>query len=188
MIEGTAPPYLCSLVPDKVGDNRPISRQAENYNVPRYRTALFGDSFIPSVINQWNHFELKNRNLKHFESMVHFIPNSLFYLGDRLTNIIHAQLRMKCSNLKAHLHHLHVIDSPSCQCGHNIEDNNHYLLTCPLYITMRYKLLNTVSQYVHRANISENTLLHGEDGLQKEMNMEIFKAVHLYIKETARFN
>ena len=35
---------------------------------------------------------------------------------------IHAQLRMNCSNLNAHLHSLHVIDSPACVCSHSIED------------------------------------------------------------------
>ena len=187
MIQGTAPPYLCSLVTGKVGDNRPSSRQAENYIVPRYRTDLFGDSFIPSVIKSWNSIEPKDRNLPHFESTVCFAPNVLYNFGERFINIIHAQLRMKCSNLKAHLHLLHVVDSPSCQCGHNMEDNNHYLLKCPLYNTMRNKMFNIVSQYVPYANIDEYILLFGDNEISTENNLEIFKAVHSYIKGTARF-
>ena len=63
-------------------------------------------------------------------------PNELYYYGNRSTNIKHAQLRMKCSRLNAHLYNLHVVDSPGCSCGHDIEDNNHYLLICPLYHTL----------------------------------------------------
>ena len=39
------------------------------------------------------------------------IWRSLFYIGVRKFNVIHAQLRMNCNNLNAHLHvdvHLHV--------------------------------------------------------------------------------
>ena len=43
-------------------------------------------------------------------------PNPLFYAHKRAINLIHSQLRMNCSNLKAHLHSLYVEDNPQCIC------------------------------------------------------------------------
>ena len=53
-------------------------------------------------------------NIKEFvnKTSVTF-NNSLLYDGfDRKAGIVHAQMRMKCSNLNEHLYTLNVIDSP----------------------------------------------------------------------------
>ena len=84
--------------------------------------------------------------------------SSLFYIGIRKSNVIHAQLRMNCSNLNAHLHSLHVIDSPACVCSHSIEDTAHFFLYCPLYYTQRLALQNIVSRYTE---FKLETLLFG---------------------------
>ena len=74
-----------------------------------------------------------------------FVPNVLFNYGERNINIICAQLRMKCSNLHKHLYDLHVVDSPACACGHNVEDVNHYLLVCPLYELCRDDMIESLN-------------------------------------------
>ena len=65
----------------------------------------------------------------------HTVPANLevYYVDLYTFDIIHAHLCMNCSNLNAHLHRLHVIDSPACVCSHRIEDTAHFFLDCPLY-------------------------------------------------------
>ena len=50
-------------------------------------------------------------------------------------------MRLNHSMLNSHIFNLHVIDSPSCTCGHNVEDNEHFLLNCPLYPVQHNKML-----------------------------------------------
>ena len=69
----------------------------------------------------------------------------LYYVGLRKFNIIHAQLRMNCSNVNAHLHSLHVIDSPACVCSHRDKDTAHFFsglssLLCPKVSIMKHCL------------------------------------------------
>ena len=99
-------------------------------------------------------------------------------------NVIHAQLRMNCSNLNAHLHNLHVIDSPACVCSHSIEDTAHFFLYCPLYYTQRLALQNIVSRYTE---FKLETLLFGDTNIDNEDNITIILAVHDYIKNLERF-
>ena len=97
--------------------------------------------------------------------------SSLFYIGIRKFNVIRAQLRMNCSNLNAHLHNLHVIDSPACVCSHSIEDTAaHFFLYCPLYYTQRLTLQNIVSRYTE---FKLETLLFGDTNIDNEDNITI---------------
>ena len=99
-------------------------------------------------------------------------------------NIIHAQLCMQCSDLKAHLLALHVIDDPICRCGTGIEDTSHFFLYCPLYYAYRLNLINSVNAV---SQFEINVLLYGDNDLDLESNKQIFSAVHDYIKASGRF-
>ena len=99
-------------------------------------------------------------------------------------NIIHAQLRLNCSNLNSHLVSLHVKDDPSCICGHNVENAYHYLLSCPLYVNERQKLFDFVST---KCNVTLDILLYCNDDLSLEDNIDIFLHVHEFIKMSKRF-
>ena len=95
--------------------------------------SYFRNSFIPSAIKSWNKTLQKNRNLEHFKDSLKLTHNFLYYIGARLVNISHTQLCMNCSNLNVHLFQLHVVDSPDCSHGYNLEDVSHFLFYCPLY-------------------------------------------------------
>ena len=112
------------------------------------------------------------------------VSNPLYNYGERKCNIIHAQLRMQCSNLKAHLLALHVIDDPICTCHTGIEDTAHFFLHCPLYYTYRLDLMNTVNSVSY---FEINVLLYGDMELDLEANKHIFQAEHTYIKSSGRF-
>ena len=105
--------------------------------------------------------------------------------GTRATAVKHAQLRMNCSKLNAHLYDLHVADSPECACGFDTEDTNHYLLHCPLYMHERnivFRELNSIGVY----NIDVDILTKGSKEIDDKRNMEVFSLVHQYIEETDR--
>ena len=112
------------------------------------------------------------------------VSNVLYNYGERKFNVIHAQLQMQCSDLKAHLLALHVIDDPICTCQTGIEDTSHFFFHCPLYYTYRLNLMNSVNSV---SNFEINVLLYGDIELDLEANKKIFQAVHTYIKATGRF-
>ena len=74
---------------------------------------------------------------------------------------------MQCSNLKAHLVLLHVVDDPTCSCGTSAEDSNHFFFDCPLYYSHRLKLSNAVNQV---SVFTLNNLLYGDNNLNNDEN------------------
>ena len=92
---------------------------------------------------------------------------------------------MKCSKLNAHLLTLHVVYSPSCSCGYDIEDTNHYLFNCPLYTFARNIIFNEIRTLCN-IEITENILLEGKPELDYQTNKAIFLLVFGYIEETDR--
>ena len=123
IINGETPKYLQNILPNRVGTVRPVSRKADDFTSIKTRTCTFEKSFIPSAIKLFNETGPENRSMEFIVTSMKTKCNELFYLGSRRENIFHAQLRMQCSKLNAHLFNLHVVDSPSCLCGHNFEDS-----------------------------------------------------------------
>ena len=112
--------------------------------------------------------------------------NILYYYGERWASVHHARIRIGCSKLKADLYFkLHVEDSPACPCGHPIENDEHYFLSCPNYVQQRDNLLANKRAI---APITYDLLLHGSKRLSNDDNIKVFSSVQLYIKETMRFD
>ena len=94
-------------------------------------------------------------------------------------------MRMKCSNLNSDLYDLHVKDNPSCMYCNQIEDANHFFLSCPMYTVEREQMIDTIHQQID--NIDINTILYGNESISIEQNQTIFQTVHEYIKNSGRF-
>ena len=144
---------------------------------------------FPDCVRQWNSLDNTLRNMNSYDSFKNKISTvrkspSFFYIGIRTCNVIHAQLRMNCSSLNAHLYSLHVIDNPACLCSHSIEDTAHFFLDCPRCFTQRIFLHNSVSRL---AEFKVETLLFGDSKIDYEDNFTIMLTVHEYIKDTERF-
>ena len=178
MTDYSSPDYLSSLLPPKFGDTRPNSRHADNYVPFDCRTELFKNSFVPSTIELYNKLPSEDGNLKTLRDKMKYKTNAFYIHGERKLNIISAQLRMGCSILKKHLFDLHVIDSPDCICGHNMEDCNHYLLFCPLYQIMRITMLDSMSEIMPIENINVQGILHGNTELNLNDNIKIVDSLH----------
>ena len=183
IVNNDTPEYLRSLLPNTIGHVRPNSRHPDNYLLCKTRTETFRKSFICSSVKLWNETEPSKRTIEHIRSIMNPPRNELYNFGNRIENVKHAQLRMNCSKLNAHLYSLHVVDSPNCLCGNGIEDSEHYLLHCPIYTIPRVKLINLLDNVMY---LNVNILLYGCEDYSHKENCDIFNAVHAYIFDTKR--
>ena len=133
IVHGQAPAFLSDLLPGYVSDRTHYNlRNTNNTNTLQTRIDILYKSFIPYASRQWNnlHVDLKNiHEYKEFKTQYNKnkpLSNPFYSLGDRKAGIHHARMRMKCSALNDHLFKNHVIESPTCMCGNDIEDTAHY--------------------------------------------------------------
>ena len=145
--------------------------------------------FLPSTLKLWNSLppEIKDcPSLSILKSRLTSrvdhdnVPN-YYYYGPRLTQILHACLRMRSSSLNEHLYIKNIIDSPNCFCG-EIESTHHYLFKCPKYTRLFRKLLQLLN-----IQFSENLLLFGSPDFDIDSNTIVFTTVHRYISQSKRF-
>ena len=190
MMYGKAPEYLCELLPNLVRENQryPL-RNNNNFRQIYTRTEGFRQSILPHSVKLWNNLDETSKSIPDFDAFSCHISdelliNPLYYFGSRKANIIHAQMRMNCSDLRAHLLQLHVVDDPICLCQTGREDTRHFFFTCPLYIRQRITLHNIVST---SSKWTLDTLLFGDRDLDLESNKLLFQAVHDFITDSGRF-
>jgi hypothetical protein len=186
-----APQYMSDLVPPRVQDRTNYGlRNRGQLDIPRTRIQAHSNSFYPVTTREWNEVPhdvkmspsfnaFKNRLAKAGEK-----ANPLYYLGKRRSEVNHTRLRMGCSALKKHLHRLNIVDSPTCACTLEDEDQYHYLFVCPLYAAHRVQMLESI-QPIAYPNL--NRVLYGDPDLPWEANQIIFGAVQRYIDQTQRF-
>ena len=66
-----------------------------------------------------------------------------------------------------------------------VENNNHYLLTCPKYDNVRTDMLTVVRQILPaKTLITSDILLFGINGVCNDRNAELFKTVEKFTEET----
>ena len=152
-------------------------------------SALYQNSFLPSVIKEWNALPIEARHADSIASFKRYLnrdrqilPKYLF-VGNRKEQIYHARLRRNCSSLNHHLFLKNISESPSCRCG-SVENTHHYFLICPFYTNIRTELIETLSPL---CKISVKTLLHGDASLPFDINKDIVKAVQTFILRSDRF-
>ena len=97
MIKGITPAYLSSLVPDTVGNSTNYNlRRANAHQGIACRTSMYKNSFIPSVVDDWNALPDDIRNLDSLAAFKTYldrdkpIPNKLyFYWWKRISDYPH---------------------------------------------------------------------------------------------------
>ena len=143
------PVYLQQVVnSQRVESNQYILRHEHTIPQFRARTSAFLESFFPQTVLDWNSL---SDQVKSSDSADIFMsklnedlekPPKWYYYGSRNLSIKHAKLRMLCSPLNDHLYsHIHVVESPACQCGHARENNKHFLLECILFFNERSDII-----------------------------------------------
>lgn len=190
MFHGLAPLYLTSLIPPSVHNMSAYNlRNSNDIQTIVCRTNQYYNSFLPSVIRDWNSLPMDTRNcgsINGFKSRLtenHTSVPKYYFTGSRRLQILHTRLRTKCSSLNFDLFVKHVTDSPSCRCG-DIENTEHFFMYCRFYRDQRAELINTVSEV---SPVTLNVLLHGNSMLPVHTNTLIFEAVQKFIQDTKRF-
>ena len=139
MQNNLAPDYLSSLV-------YPL-RNSSNLHTLHAKTQLYFNSFLPSVIRDWNELPEEIRfssSLGAFKYKLNrdvIMPSKFYFTGKRLGQIYHARLRTNFSSLNQHLFSKNIIDSPTCACG-AVEGTctYHYLFVCNRFSHLRQSL------------------------------------------------
>ena len=191
---GHLPEYLHNLFPNTVAEisNYPLRNGEDYITLPR-RTQIFANSFIPSSTALWNTLDSDIRNAQSIQVFKSKLKNIYkppdvpkYYLtGKRILSVYHARLRNKCSNLNDDLYRNHIRDTPTCDCGYETENAEHYIFNCKLYINQRIQLFRNTRPY---HPLSTNKLLYGNELYSDEENAYIFAEVQNFIKNTNRFN
>ena len=123
-------------------------------------------------------------------------PVSVFNIHNHLGVMLLTRLRVGFSHLREHKFRHNFIDTvdPFCSCRTNsIETTEHYLLQCPNFLHLRYKLFDNL----HRNGISvmpyngcylTSILLFGHPSFNSGTNRNILTNTINFIIETKRFN
>ena len=110
---------------------------------------LYYNSFLPSVIREWNELPEDTRqssNIASFQTHLNrdrIAPPSYYYAGTRDGKIYHTRLRTSCSTLNSHLYSKHIVLSPSYACG-AVENTKHFLFECQIYDEIRHEMIADV--------------------------------------------
>ena len=104
------------------------------------RTALYFNSFLPSVIRQWNNIPDNDKYVDSVESFKRQISRNkttvpkYFYTVSRKLQILHTRLRTGCSSLNYDLFVKSISDTPLCSCrSGDVENAEQFFLSCNFY-------------------------------------------------------
>ena len=190
MMNSTAPVYLQNEIPD-IDPNHENLRSKND--IPNIRgMAILENTFIPKTIAEWNDLNVELKSTESSETFSRKLSRDSkvpkwFLTGDRVTNIWHARMRMRCSPLNDDLHtQIHVIESSECACGYKRENSKHFLLDCPLFTEAREKMLNDLLPLGFKP--TKANLLFGNTDYSELINIQAFKIVQTFLSETKRFS
>ena len=182
-------------------DTLPEANQAPRYNlrtiyagdIPNIhgRTVFYDNTFFPKSIREWNNTSIEIKQAPSTESFAARLNANIepvpkwFLSGDRKASIIHARLCMLCSPLNDHLYsNIHVVDSPSCACGHPRESNKHFLLECPLFNNERVEMTDSLEAIDFDYTVMN--LLYGNSKYSTEKNIEACGIIQKFIIDSGR--
>ncbi len=167
------------------------------------RTVSYGASFYPHCLSEWNMLDPEIRSLptvsafkNKLSSLIRPPVKSVFSIHDPKGLAILTQLRVGLSKLNLHKfrHNFKDTIDPMCSINDGIEDTEHYLLFCHLYVVCRRDLLNSVNAILHQHGLSNlsnkimlRVLLYGDERLPIVSNTEVIKATLKYIHASERF-
>ena len=148
---------------------------------------LYFNSFLPSVIRDWNELPEVTRDLPSIATFKHELDSdnmkipSYYFDGKRLGQIYHARLRT--NSLNQHLFSNNIIDGPLCACG-AVEDTTNFLFRCHRFNNLRQELFLTITSICQPTS---NILLYGAEYLTYTENKQIFLAVREFLIKSKRF-
>ena len=168
------------------------------------RTEKSKMSFFPACSFSWN--KLINHDLRIIDDVAQFKARILKYIrpkkqetygvSDRIGLRYLTQLRLDLCCLKFYKFEHNFNDTPNntCSAGDGIENKEHFLLDCQLFVAQRRTLLDNVSRIIG-TNIGsfsrdkiEHILLYGDNAFKRTVNKGILIETINFIKSTKRFD
>ena len=160
------------------------------------------DSFFPTVISEWNSFDINIWNSSSINAfkkeLLKFIrpePTSTYNIDDTKYVKLLTRLRFGLSHLGDHKfrHNFQDCVSTMCYCSQNIETTTHFLLHCRCHHRARKTLfhkINHVSETILRQSDSKipKILLFGDNKLDFETNKILLMSTIEFISLTERFS
>ena len=190
IVNEQVPGYLRSNLPPLVSENIPynLRREFEREGLA-WDLSRFKESFFPQTSQLWNNLPQYIQSSHSLSQLKRFLSADdptiplRYYTGNRKEQLIHCKMRLGMSDLNQDMVNRHIALNPSCKCGHNSENSQHYLLHCPIYRDSRAQTILTLPPDHCRLNI----LLMGSDSLSQAENIIIFQTVHQFIQISHRF-
>ena len=142
-----SPSYLSSLVPQSVDHASSYNlRNSHNLRPIATRTNLYYNSFLQSVIRDWNELLVIVRQLDSvcfFKNYLNrdFTPNTILQAIGNHKSYTHVYERLRCSSFNNDLFLKSISESPLCSCSRD-ENTQHFFLRCPRYNEHRTLLFN----------------------------------------------
>ena len=186
---GMVPTYIADLIPPLVNEisGYPF-RNNNHFSTPFTQTNVSTRSCIPSAIRMWNYLDESLYNKPTISSFKHNLQTttfqkiqapSFFAFGKRHLSVLHAGIRIICSNLNNDLFNNHLCDNPLCSWRNETEDGEHYFFHCSKFRNERHKFFELARDF---QPLTINILLYGYETLKYELNIELFSAVHEYTR------
>ena len=201
IVNNKAPAYLKNKLPRL---RRALYRHNNNntFHEIRCKSSRYMNSFFPDGIHSWNIVIAHFPNIPsitilkgHIISLVRPDKKTIFNIHDPVGLRYLFHLRVGLSPLRSHKNLHNFLDTPSgnCICNHGIEDTNHFLLLCPLFITQRASLMANVTAILLKYNLDNllnqsHLLLYGHRTIVFSENRQIILSTIKFIKETQRFS
>jgi hypothetical protein len=149
------PASLSTLTPSRFHDVHTYNTRHFNaFPFPRTRTSLCASYFLLSTLKLWNYLPPEIKDWPSLSTLKYILTSRVdhdkipkyYYYGPRLTQILHARLRMRSSSLNEHLYIKNIIDSPNCFCG-EIEPTHHYLFNVRNILVNEIVFFESYSSY-----------------------------------------
>ena len=200
IVNNLTPDYLRNHLPTP----RVLSYSFRNPRVfdnPNRRTDRYSNSFFPYCIAEWEKLSDEIRSLptlNQFKNalLIHIRPkkSSSFGINDIEGMKLLTKMRVNFSDLRSdRFSHNFNCEVPTCTCFLEDESGFHFLLRCPRYLTIRNKLIDSVSTIVGSDisilpdNHLTDILLFGSNVYNDKTNKLIILETIEFIKKSTRF-
>ena len=190
MQHGLVPHYLSSLTPPSFSETSMYNtRNADDYITIQCHSQSYFNSFLPSVVREWNNLPQQAKQITSLLSFKSFLTSNkikvpkYYYHGKRKWQAMHVRLRTNCSALNSDLHLKNIVDSGVCSCG-AIENAHHYFFQCDKYRHQRDELY---TELAFLPSVTLKILLYGDESRGMNDNIHIFDSVQKFIANSKRF-
>ena len=160
------------------------------------------NSFFPDGIKAWNNIIVHFPNFPslnilkgHILSLNRPVKKTIFDIHDPIGLRYLFYLRVGLSLWRTHKNCHGFQDTPSgtCSCDQGVEDTNHFLFSCPLFVNHRATLMDGVTAILQRCNLLNlvnrlHLYLYDHRIIGFNDNRQIIFSTIKFIKETQRFS